>query len=523
MNHKFILSECEALISIALNNLNINSLSKNFGNFDRNYWHYKVIDFPSGMMQTYSYALALCYKNKYPNLEHLHKNPNIIKWVLASLSNTIHITSTNGSIDDYYPHEQAVGATTFVIINFIKTIRLLDIDKAKHKDYILKVGKFISNSNESGILSNHKAAEILSLALISDTYKTSIFEDSIKKKFDELYNNYNSEGWFEEYGGCDLGYLTVTISRLMDIYMLRPNKNLYDKIKKCVYFSIENILPDYSIGGNYNSRSTKINFTDGFAKFYHLDQKASFFIESVNKQISLGHNTYFKDDQIACHQLISYLETITCLKKYIKKDLSKLKAIIKKDSYYKSSGFIKKNFGHFDIRIGVNKGGLFNLYKKDKLFYVDCGVFLEINKTKYLSNGQFKPKQIKISENTISLTQYLYPYKEQFMNSFKLITLRFIMACIGRYFPNMIRYFLQRILIIRKSNSQFKLFRKFIFHRDNLIIEDKILGTKKGAINLIENVNTSHIVMSNAFNAGYFLHSDYIIFKKNLKIIRKIY
>jgi hypothetical protein len=512
-----------SLIDTALNNLNVNSLSKNFGNFDRNYWHYKVIDFPSGMMQTYSYALALCYKNKYPNLEHLYKNPKIIKWVLASLSNTTQITNTNGSIDDYYPYEQAVGATTFVIINFIKTIRMLNIDKSKYENYIIKVGKFISKSNETGILSNHKAAEILSLVLIADTYKTSIFEDSIKKKFDELYNSYDEEGWFEEYGGCDLGYLTVTISRLTDIYRLRPNQNLFNKIKKCIHFSLENILPDYSIGGNYNSRSTKINFTDGFAKFYHLDPKSSYFIDSVNKQISLGNNSYYKDDQIACHQLISYLETIINLKKYVKKDLSKLNSIIKKDSYFKSSGFIKKNFGNFDIRIGLHKGGLFNLYKKNKLFFVDSGISLEINKTKYLSNGQFKPKQIKISDNTIFVTQDLYPYKEQFMNIFKLITLRFIMLFIGRFFPNCIRYVLQKILIIRKSKSQFKLHRKFIFKKNHLIIEDKIVGTKIGKINLIENVNTSHIVMSNVLNSSYFLYKDYIISKKDLSIIRKIY
>ena len=91
-----ILSECSKLLEVALNNLNTNKISKNFGNFDRNYWHYKVIDFPSGMMQTYFYALALAYNHRYPNLEKYYKNPKMHDWILASLNNTVKIFNKNG-------------------------------------------------------------------------------------------------------------------------------------------------------------------------------------------------------------------------------------------------------------------------------------------------------------------------------------------------------------------------------------------------------------------------------------------
>ncbi len=38
-----------------------NPFSKTYGCFDRNYWHYKMIDYPSGMSQEFVYPLALAY------------------------------------------------------------------------------------------------------------------------------------------------------------------------------------------------------------------------------------------------------------------------------------------------------------------------------------------------------------------------------------------------------------------------------------------------------------------------------
>ena len=516
-----ILSECSKLLEVALNNLNTNKISKNFGNFDRNYWHYKVIDFPSGMMQTYFYALALAYNHRYPNLEKYYKNPKMHDWILASLNNTVKIFNKNGSLDDYYPKEQAIGATTFVIINFIKTIKLLKINSSKYKKFLSNVGNFISRSNESGTLSNHKAAEILALILINNTLKKNLFKISIEKKIKELMNNFNNEGWFQEYEGCDLGYSTVTISRLMDIYLLTKRTIFLEKAEKCIDFCTKYLQPDYSLGGNYTSRSTKINFTDGFAKYSSHNKKSLKFINAINKQITLGNSPFYKDDQIACHHLISYLETEKIVNS-LKIKTSHFNKIFNQDIYSKESGLLKRKIGNFLIFIGTKKGGLFNLYKNNDLIYEDSGIIFRHNKKIYLSNGQFGSQDIVFFDNGLELINPLYFYKEEFMTTSKLLILRFVMTSFGKFFPNLIRYLLQKLLINRKKDLKLKLKRSFLFEKSQITLKDEVIGVSNGEIELLENTNTAHIVMSNVFNKYFFTNKNEKIIKKKLSIIRKI-
>ena len=148
------------------------------------------------------------------------------------------------------------------------------------------------------------------------------------------------------------------------------------------------LQPDYSLGGNYTSRSTKINFTDGFAKYSIHNKKSLKFINAINKQISLGNSPFYKDDQIACHHLISYLETEKIVNS-LKIKTNHFNKIFNQDIYSKESGLLKRKIGNFFIFIGTKKGGLFNLYKNNDLIYEDSGIIFRHNNKIYLSNGQF--------------------------------------------------------------------------------------------------------------------------------------
>ena len=65
--------EALAQIPKILTLLDRNIHSPTYGCFDRNFWHYKIIDFPSGMAQEFVLPLTLAYNLKIPN-----GNSNII-------------------------------------------------------------------------------------------------------------------------------------------------------------------------------------------------------------------------------------------------------------------------------------------------------------------------------------------------------------------------------------------------------------------------------------------------------------
>jgi hypothetical protein len=59
----------EALVQIPklLTLLDRNAHSPTYGCFDRNFWQYKIIDFPSGMAQEFVWPLALAYDTDVPD------------------------------------------------------------------------------------------------------------------------------------------------------------------------------------------------------------------------------------------------------------------------------------------------------------------------------------------------------------------------------------------------------------------------------------------------------------------------
>ena len=64
MNKDLFAREAIAQIPKILTLLDRNVHSPTYGCFDRNFWHYKIIDFPSGMAQEFVLPLALAYDTK---------------------------------------------------------------------------------------------------------------------------------------------------------------------------------------------------------------------------------------------------------------------------------------------------------------------------------------------------------------------------------------------------------------------------------------------------------------------------
>ena len=55
-----------------------NPHSPTYGCFDRNFWQYRLVDFPTGMAQEFVYPLALAYSTKLPE-----NPPRIALWGFA--------------------------------------------------------------------------------------------------------------------------------------------------------------------------------------------------------------------------------------------------------------------------------------------------------------------------------------------------------------------------------------------------------------------------------------------------------
>ena len=95
-----------------------NRHSDNYGCFDKNFWHYKVIDYPSGMFEEFILPISIAYTTNYPGND-LYNNKKIKSLIKGAIEFSLRKSHKNGSNDDYFLYEQAHGSTAFSLFALI--------------------------------------------------------------------------------------------------------------------------------------------------------------------------------------------------------------------------------------------------------------------------------------------------------------------------------------------------------------------------------------------------------------------
>ena len=225
MTRDLFASEAIAQIPKLLTLLDRNPHSPTYGCFDRNFWQYKIIDFPSGMAQEFVWPLALACCTDIPE-NHFYKQPSIRTWVEAGILYAAQSAHADGSCDDYFPFERAGGAAAFSLLACLESYRTLALDNPVALRFFGTRCDWLAHHQESGRLTNHQALIALCLELASRLLHTNRWQAAIDQRLELVLSWQDSEGWFQEYEGCDPGYHTLTISCLAWLYELKPKSPL---------------------------------------------------------------------------------------------------------------------------------------------------------------------------------------------------------------------------------------------------------------------------------------------------------
>ena len=84
MNRDLFAEDALSKIPKILTLLDRNPHSPTYGCFDRNAWHYRIIDFSSGMAQEFVWPLALAYTTLHPE-NPFHGKESLREWVRAGI------------------------------------------------------------------------------------------------------------------------------------------------------------------------------------------------------------------------------------------------------------------------------------------------------------------------------------------------------------------------------------------------------------------------------------------------------
>jgi hypothetical protein len=451
-----------------------NPFSKTYGSFDRSYWHYRTMDFPCGMNQEYALPLALAHTLPMPGNIY-HGSERLRELVEAGIDYARKSSHRDGTCDDYFPFERALGAVVFALYSMTESAIELGLRDERHLEFFDRRAKWLATHNESGQLANHQAFAALALynvyILTGDTAHRKASDE-----FRDLTLSWQKdEGWFQEYEGADPGYHTCTIGFLSKLWQKSQDESLMEPLGRAVRFAHHFMHPDGSYGGEYGSRNTFHFYPHGFEVLSHRIPEAGRIAEAFLQRAMPERRRYFNDDdRMAAHYVYDWMQA---WRDYSPERHQPLPLPQETEvTHLEQARMSVVRTPVYHAVIAANKGGAFKATTPDGPLASDTGLVAELedgtvavmhivadNRTERSGDGR-----------TIKITGRFQRRRQPLPTPFKQIVFRVLNLTIGRFNPNLVRSTLQRILITGKAPLPLAFRRTVTFDDDKITITDEI-------------------------------------------------
>lgn len=262
----------DALLAVAprlVSLLDRDPISPTRGSFDRTWWGWKFIDFPTPRLQEGVYPLAVLWTLEHPD-NPLFDRPVVLDWIAAALSHWCGMQHADGSFDEAWPNERSLAATAFGCFWVCETLDIvgaqLPADLRATLDRTLRrAGDWLAAQDEPhAFISNHLAAAAAALQAIGRHARHPRAAAASTRLLGRILDAASPEGWLPEYGGADPGYQTHALLYLACIARTHTDPRLDAVLASAVDFLGWFVHPDGGMGGPYGSRNTRHVSPGGF-------------------------------------------------------------------------------------------------------------------------------------------------------------------------------------------------------------------------------------------------------------------
>jgi hypothetical protein len=502
MSRELLAREALAQIPKILTLQDRNAHSPTYGCFDRNFWHYKIIDFPSGMAAEFVWPLALAATLPVPGNPY-YQQPAIREGVEAGILYAAKSAHPDGSCDDYFPFEKAAGAAAFSLLAALESYVLLGLKNQEILDFFARRADWLAGHHESGRLTNHQALIVLCLEKCGRLLGTNRWDTLKAQRLQRVLEWQNEEGWFQEYEGCDPGYHTLTIALLAQVQELTPRPDIQAALEKAIRFAAHFVHPDGSFGGEYTSRNTYNFFPHGFELAGRWLPEALAINDRFLTGLGAGLGSCYADDHILGHHTWSYLLAY----QHWVEARPALAPLPEGRRHFANAGIVIERRGDTVLYLALNKGGVFKYFVNGKLVHSDTQFSVQVDdgKRRTAVAHMVAKYEIDLGADEITLRGNLGWAKTKQMTTFNLVVLRGLMFTVGRFFPDLIRKLLQKILITGKKPAPFAFTRTLAWKGGGLAVADTLTAeswSKVHAAGIGAAQTSIYVVMSRTWQAG---------------------
>jgi hypothetical protein len=443
--------------------------SPTFGCFDRGYWHMRTSDFPCGITQAFLLPLALAWSLPIAGNPY-YRQPELRRWAIAGVRFAARSAHGDGSCDDYYPFERAAGAAAFSLFACLEAAAIFDLwDDGEISAFLEKRARWLARHEESGRLSNHEALIIACLARLAEKFGGE-WQALMEARAARLRGWQSAEGWFDEYGGMDPGYLTLTIAMLTDADRRFPALSLREPLRAAIRFLSHCIAPDGSLGGEWASRATVNFFPHGLEMAGAWEPLALQIADVGYRRFANGTQPCHADDRIGGHHVWSQL---LAWREWQETRPAPLTFADGLHDFAEARLRIQQR-GALRLICGWSRGGAFRLFDGERLLRADTGPSLRLTDGRVAIANLDGAEVVERTADRLVVEAPLAYAKCALLTPAKSIVLRAIMLTAGRFFPDLVRRGLQKLLVTGRKDAPFRFRRTLSWEGDALIVEDEL-------------------------------------------------
>lgn len=471
--------------------------SPGYGSFDRNWWHYKIRDFSSIILQQGGYALHCA--SRLPQFA--DRTEALETLAAASCRFWNDRAVKHGAFEEYYPWEQGYPPAAFSSLAVAKMAAEGVVDADEVFQGLEKAAKQLQSRFEPKA-ANQQVAGTAALCWIR-RIAPELVDESV---FGDICNRtlacQHEEGWYMEYGGPDLGYLSVTMDCLWDAYDATGDERFKASAAKALGFIAPFAALPQRGAGMHNSRNTDYIVPYGIARFLVEENQASTAALILSRILSdLNSSEHFVqaiDDRYFCHYIgHSFFRAVPPVEG-VKPNETRMADFtgqglpacgrsagggmgetaegsrgVRMDRWFPGTGHWLRYEPDSDssVLVSAKKGGILSIASGDKAACSDFGWMIKADGQEWVSHWWADFWTFDRKEDRIAISGHLTPHTETVSTPFKHVVLRGLSLVFGHRIIGL----LKEKMIFKKNQSAGVSFSRIIeLGRDRVEVTDVI-------------------------------------------------
>jgi hypothetical protein len=325
----------------------------------------------------------------------------------------------------------------------------------------------------------------------------NVSEETLSSNLEKLLNAQSPEGWFDEYGGPDFGYLSVAMDALADIHRINQDKRILAALNRAVDFVVQTIGVDNLIPFELGSRNTEYFYPYGLTYAARKNPRASWLLHKVfDDMLKPEHFLWSIDDRYMTH----------CTMASIVKSLSFLPELsapeepnFENSLWLPVSGLWFERGEDYTLGVSAHKGGIVRVARKNGEPVLDHGLRIKTRKGKWTNNLWNASLAVEKKEQQLSVNGACHKVSYDVPTPLLHLGLR----TLAFFFRHRIKPLLKKIMILRQSGSESDAprFTRIISHYTGSHIEIDDVVEDSGPIGVVPGPrqNLRYVPSANSF------------------------